>query len=100
MNKQTITELKPFLSVVLIVASLFSLVFMKMEVRSKGYMILSLSRQEKKMRDHQREQMVALAKYTRPDRVQTFAQTKLTLRKAEVGQIIQMTAQNGTAIRQ
>ena len=58
---------------------------------SIGYADLKLSRDEKRTRDQSRGQMIALAKVTRPDRLQKVAESRLTLRKAELGQIIQMT---------
>ena len=96
---QRLQELKPFFSVVIIIVTLFSLVFMKMEVRRLGYTVLKLSREERRWRDYEREEKIRLAKVTRPDRVQKVAQDRLTLRKAGAGQIIQITAQ-GIALEQ
>lgn len=89
--KQNIEEIKPYLSIFIIITFLFSIVFLKMEIRRIGYADLKLARDEKRTRDQQRGQMIALAKVTRPDRLQKVAESRLTLRKAEVGQIIQMT---------
>lgn len=99
MSREAINEFKPFLSLLIIVATLFGLVFFKMEVRRAGYSVLKLSREERRLRDQQREQLVQLAKILRPDRLHNVAQTRLTLKKAESGQIIQMTDQ-GIALRQ
>lgn len=92
-------ELAPFVSVLVIVATLFSVVFCKMEVRRMGYSVLKLTRDERKSRDHQRHREILLARVTRPDRLQTVAQNRLTLRRAETGQIIQMT-DRGIALKQ
>lgn len=92
-------EFAPFLSVLVVVAALFTVVFCKMEVRRMGYSVLKLSREERTIRDHERQQMVQLAKITRPERLQELAQARLTLRKPGSGQIIQMTEQ-GVAFRQ
>ncbi|MCM2282671.1 MAG: histidine kinase [Bdellovibrionaceae bacterium] len=99
MSRQAINDCKPFVSLVIIVATLFGLVFFKMEARRAGYSILKLAREERRLRDQQREQLVQLAKILRPDRLHNVAQTRLTLRKAESGQIIQMTDQ-GIALKQ
>ncbi len=96
---QSINELKPYLSIFIIITFLFSIVFLKMEIRRIGYTDLKLSRDEKRSRDQSRGQMIALAKVTRPDRLQKVAESRLTLRKAESGQIIQMT-DAGRAIKQ
>ncbi len=91
LKKKNIEELRPYLSIFIIITFLFSIVFLKMEIRRIGYSDLKLARDEKRTRDQQRGQMIALAKVTRPDRLQKVAESRLTLRKAEVGQIIQMT---------
>jgi hypothetical protein len=92
-------EMKPFVSISIIVATLFGLVFFKMEVRRVGYSVLKLVREERVLRDKQREQKLQLAKILRPGRLQSVATTRLTLKKAASGQIIQMTDQ-GIGIRQ
>jgi cell division protein FtsL len=92
-------DLAPFVSLMIVVASLFTVVFCKMEVRRMGYSVLKLSRQERQMRDHERQQLVQLAKITRPERLQAVAQNRLTFKKPESGQIIQMT-ESGIAFRQ
>ena len=91
--------LLPFLSVFFVIATLFSVVFCKMEMRRMGYSVLKLTREEHKIRDHQRLQMIQLARITRPERLQAVAQARLTLKRAESGQIIQM-GQGGHAYKQ
>ncbi len=91
MKKQSFEEIKPYLSIFIIISFLFSIVFLKMEIRRIGYADLKLARDEKRTRDQSRGQMIALEKVTRPDRLQKVAESRLTLRKAELGQIIQMT---------
>lgn len=83
-------ELAPFASLLIVVFCLFSVVFCKMEVRRMGYSVLKLGREERQMKDLERQQMIQFAKITRPERLSQVAQGKLTLKKAEVGQIIQM----------
>lgn len=92
-------ELAPFISVIVMVITAFSIVFCKMEMRRMGYSVLKLTREERKMRDHERQQMIQLAKITRPERLQALAQNRLTLKKAEAGQIIQMN-ERGIAFKQ
>src|SRR3982751_644331 len=99
MSRQDVTALKPFFSVLIIIVSLFSVVFFNMETRRMGYVVLKLSREEKRLRDAGRSQMIQLAKFTRPERLHNVAQSRLTLKTAEAGQIIQMT-ESGIALKQ
>ena len=99
MSQKTMNDLRPFISTGVIIIALFTLVFFKMEVRRVGYSVLKLARQERRLRDAHREQIVQLAKITRPERLQSVAQSRLTLKKAESGQIIQMT-DTGIALKQ
>ena len=92
-------DLAPFVSLLIIVFCLFSVVFCKMEVRRMGYSVLKLGREERQIKDLERQQMIQFAKATRPERLQQVAQGRLTLKKAEVGQIIQMTGR-GVALKQ
>jgi cell division protein FtsL len=89
----------PFVSVIIIVTTLFMVVFCKMELRRIGYQVLKLSRVERQMHDRERQQMIQLAKITQPERVQQVAQNRLTLKRAEAGQIIQMT-ERGIALKE
>ena len=98
-DSETRREYAPFASLLIIVFCLFSVVFCKMEVRRMGYSVLKLSREERKMRDLDRQQMIQLAKITRPERLQQVAQARLTLKRAEFGQIIQMSGR-GVAFKQ
>ncbi len=99
MNRKRLNEILPFLSILMFVGTLFSLMMLKMEVRRMGYSVLKLSREERQIKDLERQQMIQLAKITRPERLQQVAQARLTLKKAEVGQIIQMTGR-GVALKQ
>lgn len=97
--KKELHELAPFVSILIIVASLLIVVFCKMEVRRLGYSVLKLTREDRQMRDHERQKQVQLAKIMRPDRLQMVAQKSLKLDKPGSGQIIQMT-ERGLALRQ
>lgn len=90
MSKKKYSELKPFLSVFIVICALFSLVFTKMEVRRVGYTVLKEGRQYKRLRDKKRKLVTRYAQMTRSSRVNNLAITKLTLAKARHGQVIQM----------
>ncbi|HVK61948.1 MAG TPA: hypothetical protein VM432_10375 [Bdellovibrionales bacterium] len=92
-------EWAPFISLGVAVICAFTVVFCKMEVRRMGYSVLKLTREERRMRDTERQQSIQLAKITRPERLQAIAEARLTLKKAQSGQIIQMT-ERGIALRQ
>lgn len=89
----------PFLSVTIIAVSLFFVAFAKMEVRRLGYSVWKLSREERRVRDFERDLQIQLAKATRPERLADVAVSRLTLRQATKGQIIQMT-ESGVALEQ
>jgi hypothetical protein len=92
-------EVAPFVSLLIVVATLFAVVFCKMELRRMGYSVLKVTHDERLMHDRERLAMIQLAKATRPDRLQAVAQERLTLKRAESGQIIQMT-ESGIALKQ
>lgn len=89
----------PFVSVAIITASLFFIAFAKMEIRRLGYSVWKLSRDERRLRDLDRDLQIQLAKAVRPERLAAVAESTLTLRRAEKGQIIQMT-EAGVALEQ
>lgn len=91
MSRQRLSEFKPFLSLVIIVATLFSFVFVKIELRRSGYAVLKETRQFKMLKDQNRSLTIELAQRTTPERVQHMAQNQLTLGRAKLGQIIQLT---------
>ncbi len=92
MNKANANKLRPFLSLLIIVGTLFSTVFFKMEVRRMGYLVLKQNREFKSVQDDFRINVMTFAKVTRPDRVREFAVSQLTLNDARRGQIIHITA--------
>ncbi len=87
------SECLPFVSVFLLIATLFSLVLLKMEVRRMGYSVLRASQEVRKLRDHQRMMSMEYAHLTRPEQIRKYAMSKLTLNDARDGQIIQLTGQ-------
>lgn len=83
---------RPFMSVLLIIVSLFGLVFLKMEERRMSYDILRLSRTYKKNVEVKKQKEIDLAKLSRPQYVETIAKSRLTLKKAQNKQIIHLTS--------
>ena len=84
------TPLKPFLSVVIIIVTLFGLVFLQMEERRMGYELLNLNRDQKRLVEERRLKEMQLAKMTRPQQVERVAAARLTLRKVQASQIIHL----------
>lgn len=93
MGRESMNELKPFLSLVVIVMTLFTVAFLKMEVRRLGYTVLKESKQHKVLKDQQRLKSMDLARLTRPDHIRSYAMSRLTLMEARNGQIIQLVGQ-------
>jgi hypothetical protein len=89
-KKERVENLRPFLSVLLLIGTLLTVVFFKMEVRRMGYSVLRTSRTEKLAMDDHRFQNIAFRKLTRPGRIENIAQTKLALNKAGQGQVLQV----------
>ncbi|MFS4458292.1 histidine kinase [Bdellovibrio sp. HCB2-146] len=75
----------------LIILTLFSIVFLQMEERRIGYSVLKLTRQHKKVLEEKRAKEIALAKITRPQLLESVAQQKFTLKKVQANQIIHLT---------
>jgi len=90
MSQKNLSQLAPLVSVLIILASLFSLVFLQMEVRRMGYIVLKQTREYKKVQDEHRLKVMRYAKITRPERLRELAVTRLTLSEAKSSQIIHM----------
>lgn len=93
LKTKNIYEMKPFLSVLVIILTLFSVAFLKMEVRRMGYVVLKENREFKVLKDQHRIQSMELAKILRPDHIQKMAKARLTMGEARNGQIIQLVGQ-------
>lgn len=89
MEKQL--SLRPFLSVMTIILTLFAVVFLQMEERRMGYSLLVLNRELKKSVEDKRAKNIQLARVTRPQHVEQVATHKLTLKKVQSNQIIYLT---------
>ncbi len=90
-NMQRMQEIKPFISVLLLVSTLFGLVLLKMEVRRIGYSVLKSTQEYRKMKDQYRLMTMEYARLTRPDAVHKYAVKRLNFNDARDGQIIQLT---------
>lgn len=82
--------IRPFLSVVFIITMLFTIVFLQMEERRAGYVLLKLTREQRSLLDEKREREIQLAKFSRPQFVEQVAQRRLTLKKVSAAQIIHL----------
>ena len=90
-NSEDLQSLKPFLSILLIISTLFGLVFLQMEERRMGYVLLRLNREQRKIIEERRQRSSLLAKITRPEHVERVAQSRMTLKKLQANQIIHLT---------
>ena len=82
--------MKPFVSILFIIRTLFTLVFLQMEERRLGYGILKLTREQRQVIEEKRAKAMQLAKVTRPQQVEKMAQSKFTLKKVQASQIIHL----------
>ncbi|MEZ4872492.1 MAG: histidine kinase [Bdellovibrionales bacterium] len=85
------TEIKPFLSLLIIICSLFVIVFAKMEKTRLSYQLYQQNKILKKTKEAHSLKLIELVEKTRLDRLRYLALTKLTLSEAKKGQIIQIT---------
>lgn len=86
-------DYRPFFSVLFIIFTMLTIVFSKMEVRRLGYSLLKESRTLKTMQETKRLHQMNLASLTRPERIESWAQKRLSLRKAGKGQIVQISGE-------
>lgn len=90
MSSENFKQLKPFFSILLIIFTLFSIVFLQMEERRMGYSVLKLTREHKKVWEEKRGKEIALAKITRPQLLESVASQKFTLKQVQANQIIHL----------
>ncbi len=83
-------DLKPYLGIIIIILTLFMVVFAKMEVRRLGYVLYKKSKLQKKALDNYYLKKIEYARVTRPDYLRYIALTQLSLNEAQKGQIIQL----------
>lgn len=90
-DSEDLAQLKPFLSVLTICVTLFSIVFLQMEERRMGYAILKLTREQKSGIEKSREKTIQLARVLRPQQIEKTAQSKFGVRPVQAHQIIHLT---------
>lgn len=90
MNSRNFRQLKPFFSVLILIFTFFSLVFLQMEERRLGYSVLKLSREHKKILEERHVKEIQLVKVTRPQLLESMAHSKFTLQKIQADQIIHL----------
>ena len=93
MSRENIKSLKPFFSLIVIISTLFSIVFCKLEIRRMGYMELRLAKQQSALRDAHRAREIELARETRPQRLRQVAERGVS-RSALPGHIIQVAGEH------
>lgn len=90
MSDRVWSDFRPFLSVFILVVTLFSLVFLKMEVRRTSYSLWKATRSYQDLQNKNRLSRMELAQVMRPDRIRKLALSKLPLGEAKHGQVIQL----------
>ncbi len=91
LQRNHIQQLRPCLSVLFIIITLFGLVFVKMEERRLSYVVLKLTKEHKKAIEFKKQKELLLAKLTRPQLLENLATQKLTLKRVTQAQIIHLT---------
>ena len=92
MSSKSSQGLKPFISILILIGTLFTVVFLQMEQRRIGYAILKLTRDQRAVVETKRVKTIQLAKVTRPQHIEKMAQTQLTMKKISAKQIIHLTS--------
>jgi len=82
--------MKSIVSVFLIITTLFSIVFFKMEERRIGYELLKFNQTLRQQRELIIHKETSLLKLTRPNFVEKQAEHRLTLKRANPNQFIHM----------
>jgi hypothetical protein len=83
-------EVKPIISIVMVVASLMVLVMLKIEERRMGYEMLKLSRQQRILVEEKRIKTIKIAKLLKPQQIEKMAHSRLTMKRIEQNQIIHL----------
>lgn len=79
-----------FLNLSILVGTLLTVVFCKMEIRRLGYVVWKLSREAKVAQDIERLHILKYTQLTRPERIEDFAVKYFDLKKANSSQIIHL----------
>jgi len=99
MSRKNVSEIKPVISILLILFTMLSVVFFKMEIRRMGYSVFKSVNIYRSLQDNYRSKVIDYARYTSPDHLRQTALTKLTMTEAKYGQIIHMSGEQ-IALRQ
>lgn len=83
-------QLRTFLSIFIIISTLFGLVFIQMEERRLGYSVLVLNKEQRKLSEVKYKKEYSYNKRTRPQQVEKFARTRRDLKKVRPEQVIQL----------
>lgn len=97
MSAKDLHHFKPFFSVLLVILTLFIVVFLQMEERRMGYSVLKLNKEYKKVLELRRTREIHFAKLNRPQFLDQMAQTHFTLKRAQSKQIIHLSADTTTS---
>jgi hypothetical protein len=81
---------RPLLSVLIIIGTLLSIVFIQMEERRNGYELLLANRELKKVIEEKRSRAIQLSRVSRPQQIERVATSRLTLKKIQNNQIIHL----------
>jgi len=92
MSNNEIRRLKPFSSLLFIIITLLSLVFIKMEERRLSYVVLKMTKEHKRVTEAQKQKELSLAKLTRPQLLENLALRQSTLKRVTASQIIHLTS--------
>ena len=96
LKHEDLKPLRPFFSILLIISSLFLIVFAKMEERRVGYSLIKLTREQKIAIEEKREKTLKLAKLNRADHIEKVALDRFTLKKVQNSQIIHLSGSSVT----
>ena len=87
---KNLKTLAPHLSILTIIFSLFTFVFLQMEERRLGYELLQLGKDRRKIREMKKQKEMVFAHLTRPQNIEKMATMKGELRKMRPHQLIHL----------
>lgn len=97
MNQEDLKSIKPLVSILMLFSTLLVIVFLQMEERRQGYMLIKTNKEYKREIEEKRRKSVQYAKSIRPQQLQKVAEDG-TLKKVEIKQIIQMNGNETTQV--
>lgn len=81
-------SLKPFFNMLMIIFSLFVIVFFKMEVRRLNYEFVRKTSEYGILQDRYHKNLIRQARLSSPKRLEKLAHSQMNLMPAEEGQVI------------